>query len=324
MPFGSATALAHPNIALIKYWGNRDTRLRLPSNGSISMNLDGLFTQTRVTFDPTLAQDEFSLNDQITFGAALWRVSELLDRVRDMAGMSLRARVISSNNFPTGAGIASSASAFAALSLAASQAAGSALDERQLSRLARTASGSACRSVPGGFAEWQAGEDDGTSFGFSIAPPEHWALVDCVTVVNRSPKAIGSTTGHALAETSPLQVARVADAPRRLDCCRRAILERDFAALAAIVELDSNWMHAVMMTGAPAVLYWEPATITVMLAVATWRKQGLPVCYTVDAGPNVHVISLLQHSSEVSTRLSQLPGVQQVLTAQVGGSARLI
>jgi diphosphomevalonate decarboxylase len=317
----TATGFANANIAFVKYWGNRDHELRIPSNGSISMNLEGLFTQTRVTFDPVLDQDELTLEGQPQSGPALWRVSAMLERVRGMAGLACCARVESSNNFPMGTGIASSASAFAALSLAASRAAGLNLDETALSSLARTGSGSACRSVPGGFVEWRAGDRHENSFAYSIAPPEHWALVDCVAIVSKEHKTTGSTEGHPLAHTSPLQAARVDDAPRRLLICRKAILERDFDALAEIVELDSNLMHGVIMSSTPRLLYWQPATLAVMRAVIAWRKEGVPVCYTVDAGPNVHVICTMPDAPQVAERLKNLPGVEAVLTATVGGPA---
>lgn len=320
----TATALSHPNIAFIKYWGNRDPELRIPANGSISMNLDGLYTRTCVTFDPALAQDQLWLQGESQSGTALQRVSRFLERVRQQAGLHWHARVESENNFPTGAGIASSASAFAALALAASRAAGLELSEAELSRLARTGSGSACRSVPGGFVEWQAGEDDRSSFAFSLAPPDHWELVDCIAVVSQSHKAVGSTDGHTLAASSPLQPARLQDAPRRLEICRRAILERDFAALAEIMELDSNLMHAVMQTSSPPLLYWQPATVAIMLAVTEWRRQGLSAAYTIDAGPNVHVLCPASQAAAVRQQLLEIPGVQQVIPAQPGGPARLV
>lgn len=324
MPAGTATAISCPNIAFIKYWGNRDHELRIPSNGSISMNLGGLFTRTRVTFDIGLLCDELILDDQIQVGAPLQRVSALLDRVRRLARLACFARVQSSNNFPMGAGIASSASAFAALSLAASRAAGLDLDEAALSRLARTGSGSACRSVPGGFVEWRAGDRHENSYAVSIAPPEHWELVDCVAIVSREPKTTGSSEGHPLAYTSPLQAARVDDALRRLGICRQAILERDFEALTEVVEQDSNLMHGVIITSTPRILYWQPATLAVMHAVTAWRKQGLAACYTIDAGPNVHVICTAPFASEVAERLKTLPGVENVLTATPGGPAQVI
>ena len=317
------TALANPNIALIKYWGNRDNDLRLPANGSISMNLDGLFTRTSVSFG-NFKSDALTINGQDVRGKGLERVAFILDLVRGMAKTDERATVFSENNFPTGAGIASSASAFAALALAASKAAGLSLSEADLSRLARRGSGSASRSVPGGFVEWQMGAGDTDSFAFSIAAPNHWDLSDCIAVVSAGHKKTGSTEGHALARTSPLQSARVADAPRRLDLCRRAILEHDFNALAEIMELDSDMMHAVMMTCSPALHYWQSASMTVMQSVREWRAEGLPVAYTVDAGPNVHVLCPSGVRAEAEARLRKLPGVENILVAKVGGPAQLV
>ena len=320
----TSTALAHPNIAFIKYWGNRDDTLRLPSNGSISMNLDGLFTRTTVSFSPSAQTDSLLLNNRQVTGPGLDRVSSILDIVRGMADLSQRAEVVSENNFPAGAGIASSAAAFAALALSASKAAGLDLSEAQLSVLARRGSGSASRSIPAGFVEWKAGTNDEDSYAVSIAPPEHWALTDCVAVVNAGHKKTGSTEGHALAGTSPLQVARVDDAPRRLEICRQAILQRDFAAFAEIIELDSDMMHAVMMTSRPPLMYWQAATLGIFHAVREWRAAGLPCAYTVDAGANVHVLCPREQAGAVEKRLRDLPGVRDVLVAQAGGAARVV
>lgn len=323
MVIPTATAIAHPNIAFIKYWGDREPRLRLPANGSISMNLAGLTTRTTVTFDDALSSDELVLNGVPTHGEALERVGLVLERLRQMAGTRRHARVESVNNFPMGAGVASSASAFAALALAASKAAGLELGERELSRLARLGSGSACRSVPGGYVEWLPGTSDEDSFAYSFAPPEHWALADCIAVVSRAHKQVVSRRGHVLAATSPIQAARLADTPRRLSQCRNAILERDFEALAEVAELDSNLMHAVMLTSTPRLLYWQPATLALMQAVVEWRGAGLPVFYTIDAGPNVHVICPAETAEQVAARLKEITGVQEVLTALTGGAARL-
>ncbi len=318
----TATALAHPNIAFIKYWGNRDNALRLPSNGSISMNLDRLFTRTTVTFNSS-QRDSLLINEHPVTGKGLDRVSYILDLVREMANMNDRAEVSSSNNFPAGAGIASSAAAFAALALASSRAAGLTLSEAQLSRLARRGSGSASRSIPSGFVEWKMGTGDDDSAAVSIATPEHWNLVDCVAVVSASHKKTGSTEGHAIAGTSPLQKARLEDTPRRLDICRKAILNKDFEAFANIIELDSDIMHSVMMTSTPPLMYWQPATIGIFHEVRTWRANGLPVGYTVDAGANVHVICLAEYAKEAEKRLRELPGVNDVLVAGVGGAAQI-
>jgi len=320
----TATAQAFANIAFLKYWGNRNNALRLPSNGSISMNLDGLFARTSVSFQPSLPYDELTINDQEVPGKALKRVSQFLDLVREMAKIPHKAEVISKTNFPSGAGIASSAAAFAALALAASTAAGLDLDEAELSRLARRGSGSAARSIPPGFVEWKMGTGDRDSIAASIAPPEHWALTDCVAIVSVHHKKTDSTQGHAIAWTSPLQAARVEDAPRRLDICRSAILNCDFEALAGIIELDSDMMHAIMMTSNPPLMYWQAETIEIFHGVREWRARGLPAAYTVDAGPNVHVICPADQAREVEKRLRELPGVKDILIAGVGGPARII
>jgi diphosphomevalonate decarboxylase len=287
------------------------------------MNLDGLFTRTTVSFTSS-KQDSLKINNTEVRGKGLERVSYILDIVRKMANISERADVVSTNNFPAGAGIASSAAAFAALALASSHAAGLTLSEAQLSRLARRGSGSASRSIPSGFVEWKLGTGDDDSVAESIAPPEHWDLKDCIAIVNASHKKTGSTEGHALAGTSPLQNARVADTPHRLDICRNAILNRDFDAFANIIEHDSDMMHSVMMTSNPPLMYWQAATVGIFHAVREWRANGLSAAYTVDAGANVHVICLSNDAKEVELRLHQIPGVNDVLVAGVGDKARIV
>jgi diphosphomevalonate decarboxylase len=324
MHIQTTTAVSYPNIAFIKYWGNHDDALRIPSNGSISMNLAGLTSTTTVAFDPALPSDQLTLNGRPVQGAGLNRAQIILNRVRDMAGLQAYARISSENNFPTGAGIASSASGFAALAVAAAAAAGLDLDTAALSRLARLASGSACRSIPSGFVEWLPGVDDASSYAVSIAPPEHWPLVDCVAVVSQAHKGVTSQDGHRLAGASPLQPARLLDAPRRIELCRKALLERDFDLLAETMEQDSNLMHAVILTTRPPILYWQPATLAVMQAVGEWRRSGLPAAFTIDAGPNVHVICPATASQRVEELLKEIPGVLQVLVASAGGPAHLV
>jgi len=324
MPIGKATAVTTSNIAFIKYWGNRDQLERLPANSSLSMNLAALTTTTTVEFDPALPADVVMIGGRTITGPGRDRVSRVLDRVRAWRGLSAYARVDSRNNFPSGAGLASSASAFAALALAASAAAGLQLDEAQLSRLARFGSGSACRSVPGGFVEWTAGEDDRSSYAHSLAPADYWDLRDVIALIDLSHKSIGSTQGHALADTSPLQAARLATVPDRLARARQAILDRDFAALTEVVEQDSLMMHAVMITSSPPLLYWQPGTLAVLHAVTEWRAAGLPCCATIDAGPNVHVICPAEAAPEVERRVRAVAGVRQVLVSGPGGPAVLI
>jgi diphosphomevalonate decarboxylase len=324
MPIGKATAVANANIALVKYWGNTDQLLRLPANPSLSMNMAGLTSTTTIAFDPLLNEDQILLDAAPLAGDGRRRVVDHLDRVRQLAGWSYRARVVSHNSFPSGAGLASSASGFAALSLAATASAGLALSERELSTLARLGSGSASRSVPGGFVEWLPAERHEDSFGASIAPPDHWALVDVIAIVASEHKDVGSTPGHALADTSPLQSARVATTPARFEGCRMALLERDFERLAPLVELEALAMHAVMITSTPPLFYWEPTTLELIQAVRRWRQSGLPLAFTIDAGPNVHCLCPAEVADQVVERLSVLSGVQQVIRAMPGGPVRLV
>ncbi len=324
MSTSTATAIAHPNIAFIKYWGNRDAALRIPLNGSISMNLAGLETRTTVRFDESLSSDRFFLNGQALAGKPLQRVSTFLDEIRRLANQPQFAQVESKNNFPLGAGIASSASAFAALALAGSQAAGLELTEKDLSRLARLGSGSAARSVPGGYVEWQAGYSDADSFAYSIAGPEYWNLVDLIAIVDPLEKVTGSSEGHDLAATSPLNPLRQSGVNERLAICREAILKRDFAAFAEVVEEDSNWTHAVMRTSDPPLYYWRPETEVILWQVLAWRKAGHAICATVDAGPNVHIMALENEIAWLKAELAQIQGIKDLILARPGSGAVLV
>ncbi|MDX2160591.1 MAG: diphosphomevalonate decarboxylase [bacterium] len=318
----SATATAPANIAFIKYWGNRDERLNLPQNPSLSMNLDGLLATTTVTWRDDTPADTLFLNDAPASDDQQARISVHLDLLRERLMIESRADVVSRNNFPMGAGIASSAAGFAALTVAGAAAAGVQISERELSTLARVGSGSASRSVPSGFVRWHQGSSHETSFAESVAPPGHWNLIDVIAVVSQAHKAVGSKAGHRSADSSDLQAARVAGAAARLDVCQQALLDRDFAAFAEVVEHDSNLMHAVMMTSRPPLFYWQPATLTVMEQVRGWRAEGLRVCYTLDAGPNVHCICVGDDADEVSRRLAVLSGIVDIRRAGAGEGAR--
>ncbi|MBC8172041.1 MAG: diphosphomevalonate decarboxylase [Anaerolineae bacterium] len=316
-----ATARANSNIAFIKYWGNRDHELRLPENSSLSMNLEGVYTRTTVTWQPELKNDVLVLNSKEQGGEVLLRASQHLDILRTRLGLMGYAEIESVNNFPMGAGIASSASSFAALTVAAVAAADLQLSERELTTLARLGSGSASRSIPTGFVEWYAGNSHETSYAESIAVPEYWALVDVIAIVSEAHKAVTSKQGHHSANTSDLQVARVQGASERLRVCRQALIAHDFEAFADVVEYDSNLMHAVMMTSRPPLFYWQPTTLTVMEAIRQLRADGLNVCYTLDAGPNVHCLCLQADAEEVAVALTTIPGVRDVRQAGVGGAA---
>ncbi|MDQ7024794.1 MAG: diphosphomevalonate decarboxylase [Anaerolineae bacterium] len=319
-----ATARAHSNIAFIKYWGNQDDDLRLPVNPSISMNLDNLYTDTTVLWDDTLASDSLTINGESASGKALERVSKHLDKLRKQLQISSPAQVQSKNNFPMGAGIASSASAFAALTLAAVTAAEVELSERELSALARLGSGSASRSIPAGFVEWHTGKTHGESFAETVVQANYWDLIDVIAIVSDEHKHTTSQAGHPTAKTSDLQNARVAGAAQRLQICKQAIIDRDFSTFTEVVESDSNLMHAVMMTSQPPLFYWKPTTLTIMESIRDWRSEGLAVCYTLDAGPNVHCICISNDADTVRNRLQTLSGVIDVRVANAGGAAHIL
>lgn len=317
-------AAASPNIAFIKYWGNRDHDLRIPANRSLSMTLGGLETVTSISLLPSGSEDTFTLNGEPQTGSALNRVSSFMSTVRSLAHRDECAAVESTNNYPSSAGIASSAAAFSALALAASKAYSLELSRRELSILARRGSGSAARSVFGGFVEMNTGTGDADAFAAPFLPGDHWHLHDWVAVIDRSQKSTGSSEGHRLAETSPIQEARVQDTERRMRLCQKALQQRDFATFADIVEQDSNLMHAVMITSTPSLLYIRPGSLAVMQSVRDWRSEGVEVCYTVDAGPNIHIICTDQFAEEVERRLITLDDVQELIHAEPGRAARLI
>lgn len=318
-----ATAISCANIAFIKYWGRRDHALRLPLNASISMNLDLATTITTVAFDPALEADQVTIEDTETGETAHHRVTEHLDRIRALSGVMQRARVVSRNSFPMGAGIASSASAFAALTVAACASAGLELDQRRLTTLARLGSGSACRSIPAGFVEWHAASTHEDSYAEPIAPPDHWDLCDLIAIVQTAHKKVGSTHGHEVTASSPFTAARLSEAERALPVVRDAILRRDFAAFGLETEQEALRMHAVMMTSLPSLLYWSPETVRILHAVRDWRAGGPESYFTIDAGANVHVLCLSADAGEVEARLRALPGVQDVLPNHAGPGTHL-
>ena len=318
-----ATAVANPNIALIKHWGKIDETLNLPANPSVSMNLAALTTVTTVELRPGLQVDTVTIDGKPAVGEAFDRVLRHLDWARGRAGITSKALVVSRNDFPAGTGLASSASAFAALSLAAAAAVGLDLDEQAISRFARLGSGSACRSVPAGFSLWE-GDTDESSYARQVAKPDHWDLVDVVAIVAYDHKVIGSQDGHALAPSSPLHQARLDAVPGWLDKVLGGIRERDLAAMGPIVEREALAMHGVMMTSMPSLLYWTAGTVAVLQSVQAWRRGGLAVYFTLDAGPNVHCLCELRDAPKVERRLWELPDVKDVLVSRVGGGARLV
>jgi len=329
MADGSSTWVATPNIALIKYWGRRDAALNLPCNSSISITLgEEVQTKTSVDFDPKLARDELFLNGKKAGAEETKRAARVLNVVREKAGIAAKARVVSSNNFPTKAGIASSASGFAALACASCDAAGLKMGRKELSILARMGSGSACRSVLGGFVEWKAGKQRGgrDSYSVQLAQKSHWkGIVDIVAITDAGRKKIGSEKGMDITvKTSKLFKKRLLEVPSRLSRMRRAIRERDFEALAALCMEDSDSMHASMAESRPPIVYLNETSKKIMRVVREMNARGgrSVAGYTFDAGPNAHVITRKKDAKKVGAMLRKIRGVERLFTCGVGGGPR--
>jgi diphosphomevalonate decarboxylase len=319
-----ATARAHTNFALVKYWGKRGTALNLPAVGSISITLDALFTRTKVSFDPSANDDALTLNGVTASADDAARVFRFVELLRGKAGIADRAVIVSDNNFPTGAGLASSASGFAALAAATGAALGLKLSPRELSELARRGSGSAARSIFGGFVELHKGtKDDGSDcFAEEIAPPSHWPLKTFVAIVTEGPKETGSTSGmDASKATAPYYHAWVDTHPVDLGMMRSAIAAKDFAQLARIAERSCMKMHAVMLATDPALIYWRGASIEVVHAVRALQKQGIAATYTIDAGPQVKVITTEADADKVRSAIKDVPGVKRLMESNLGPGA---
>jgi diphosphomevalonate decarboxylase len=318
------TASACSNIALIKYWGKADFAENIPLNDSVSMTLSEAITTTTVSWDPTLSQDEIYLDGERILDDRGLRISRYLDRIR-ADWYRMPARVASMNSFPAGTGIASSASGFAALATAAFAAFGEGMpDETELTRWARRGSGSGCRSIHGGFVEWLGGTDDASSYSHQLCSREHWDLRDLVVLVSRAPKAISSSEGHKIASRHPFMAARQAELPSRMLAVKGAIASRDFATLGALVEHEALEVQGIMMSGQPSALYMQPGTMALLHAIRTWREEdGLPVFFTLDAGPNVHVLCEGKDAAAVRARIERLLPNLSILENRPGPPVRV-
>ncbi len=313
-----ARAVACSNIALVKYWGKADVERNLPAVPSLSMTLDGLRTVTTVAFSATLTEDVVSIGGSVATGKPRDRAVALLERVRALAGVPHRARVESANDFPTAAGLASSASGFAALALAAVAAAGREVDLSEVSALARSASASAARSVYGGYAALGAGAERAER----VASAADFPLAMLVAVTATGPKSLGSTEAMTrTAQTSPYYRAWVEGAPALFEQARSALLSRDLRGLGEAMEQSTLQMHATMHTSVPAVVYWVPATLSAMACVTELRTAGVPAYFTIDGGPHVKVLTSPEHADEVRAKLTGAAGVLRVLSCTPGPDA---
>ncbi len=328
---GKSTFLATPNIAVVKYWGKRDNILNLPDNGSISVTMDeGTRTVTTVEFGDSLGKDSLVLNGKPAAPGDLARAVKVLDAIRKEARIKERARIASQNNFPTAAGIASSASGFAALACAAADAAGLSATNKQLSIFARLGSGSACRSVLGGFVEWKKGsrKDGSDSYAIQLAPASHWPeLRNIIAIVDPGRKRIGSAEGmEVTARTSKLYPKRIEENPKLLSMMRKAVLGRDLGEFLALTMRESSHMHATMLDSFPPIMYLNDVSREIIHSVLDYNESRGQVCagYTFDAGPNAHIYTTSKYEKEVREILNAIPGVRSTLVSKPGNGPRKI
>lgn len=315
---------AHTNIAFIKYWGKEDETLILPKNNSLSLTLDAFYTDTQVCFDKKLNKDILFIDGEEQDKKALKKAQVILDLVRKEAGIHEFARIDSKNHVPTAAGLASSASGLAALAGAASLAADLNLTKEELSRLARRGSGSASRSIYGGFAEWQKGSSDIDSFAIPIDEAD-WDIGMIFIIVDDGRKEVSSTEGmRRVVETSPYYDGWVSSTKEDLIDMKSAIKKQDIVKVGEIAERSALKMHALNLSANPPFNYWSPESIEAMRMVSELRKQGYPVYLTMDAGPNVKLICKASQMEELMEKLLQTFHKEQLVMAKPGPGIQIL
>lgn len=322
----SGKARAYTNIALIKYWGKENQELIIPMNNSLSLTLDAFYTETNVTFSEDTSEDLFYLDNQLQDSKATLKVSRFLDLVRAKADSSLHAVVKSQNFVPTAAGLASSASGLAALAAAASAALNLQLSSEELSRLARRGSGSACRSIYGGFAEWQKGDSDETSYAVNI-PSDRFEdeLSMIFVVVNDAQKDISSRDGmQRTVETSAFYDGWLQTVPQDLAKARKAITDKDFTALGKVTEASALKMHGTTLAATPPFTYWSAESMKAMNLVRQIRTSGLPCYFTMDAGPNVKILVERKNEEALLNALKDQFDPQQLVVAHAGPAIEVL
>jgi len=315
----SATARAHTNIALIKYWGKKDANLIIPQNSSLSLTLDHFYTDTTVTFSETLTRDQIIFNGQEADEQTQTKMSQFLDLIRQQAGRSTFASVETTNHAPNAAGLASSASGYAALAAAGSRAAGLDLNRRDLSRLARRGSGSATRSIYGGFVEWQRGTNDQDSYAIPVQEEIDWDIQMIAIVLNDRQKRGASRAGMAsVVATSPYYPSWVETAQADLPKMKDAIIKKDINLVGQLAEKSAMQMHATTLSAVPPFTYFEPETLQAIEVVERLRQQGVSCYYTMDAGPNVKVICTSRETPQILAALAPYFTAEQLLVAKPG------
>lgn len=317
---------AHTNIALIKYWGKRNDELFLPMNSSLSLTLDAFYTDTEVVLDSDFTSDTFFLNDVKQDEKETEKITKFLNLFRNEVNMETKACVKSYNHVPTAAGLASSASAFSALAGAMNQASDLNLDPKTLSTYARRGSGSATRSIYGGFVEWYMGEDDLSETSHAIPVDDaSWDIGMIVIAVNTGRKKLSSRIGmKQTIATSPFYSSWVETATSDLTKMKDAIKQKDFITLGEITESNGMKMHATMLGAFPPISYWEPDSVKAIQTVKEIRGMGIPCYVTMDAGPNVKVLCKASDMAKIEELLLKEFKREQIIPTTVGEGIKLL
>lgn len=320
-----ATARAHTNIALVKYWGKKDRQLMLPQTDSLSLTLDRFYTDTTVEFRDELQHDQLIVDHQQIDPAKMAKTTRVLNQVRRLSHQSAFAVVTSHNHVPMAAGLASSASAFAALAVSASAAANLHLNGRELTRLARLGSGSATRSIYGGLVEWHAGHDDKTSFAEPVMENVDFGIEMLAILVNTKQKKVSSSNGMQLSvTTSPYYSAWKKVVEQDMVAIKQAISAEDISQIGHVAEENALRMHALTLSADPGFTYFDGGTIQAINAIKDLRQQGINCYYTMDAGPNVKVIYDSKDRERIVNQLSPIFGKEHLVVAKPGPGAHLI
>jgi diphosphomevalonate decarboxylase len=340
-----SSAIAHPNIALIKYWGralDQPSYLNIPSNDTVSMTKESidfvksgidLITHTTLEFSENYTEDSGFLKTNeglIPFdNTQMKRIHKVVNSLRKMADISLKFKMVSENKFPTAAGLASSASAFAALATCTSKALNLKLDKTELSKYARLGSGSAARSIHGGFVYWNRGNSHDTSYAEQICECNEFDIAAVIAVINRGKKEVTSDVGHESAHSSLFNPIKIKESQEKSIEIRKAIEDNDFTTVGTIAEKNALYMHSVMMTSDPPLFYWNPDSLKVIKSVVNHRnqyfqtlkmvkngvkqkeKEGIECYFTIDAGPNIHCLCRTEDIDAVQNFIMDKIGIQE-------------
>lgn len=317
-----SSAIAHSNVALIKYWGRSqdlNPNLNIPLNDSVSMTKYGfthdihLQTHTTIEFSNAFEEDIFILDGKTLTGREMERIHQVVDPLKEYANIDYKFKMMSENDFPTQAGLASSAAGFAALAIATVDALGIQFSKEEISRYARLGSGSAVRSIHGGFVYWHKGNSHETSYAEQICGPDEFKINAIIAMIHEGKKEVTSDVGHESAYTSPFNKVRIEKSQEQAKEIKKAILDDDFSKVGKIAEENCKYMHAVMMTSNPPLFYWHPNTLKVIKSIQKIRNEGLECYLTIDAGPNVYCLCRPEDIYELQKMLKEIEGVNKTI-----------